>query len=108
MRFAAIATVIAAVVAVPLAWAVSSPSMSEAAFLNATRCAAYRGLSRSDQGWVQAGLNAEARRQPAAIASQARQVASAAAREGGVARTQAGAVGLRRAETAACTGRDVT
>src|SRR5262245_52428653 len=71
MRFAAIATIVAAIVATPLALASVGPTMTGPEFLNAARCAGYQSFTQADQGWVQAGLNAEARRQPAAIAATA-------------------------------------
>jgi hypothetical protein len=102
MRFAALATVFAAVVATPLVWSASAPSMNDAEFLNATRCVAYQSMIESGQGWTQAGLNAEARRQPAAIVAQARTDVSAIAAFGASVRTDADEANLRRAADAAC------
>ena len=73
MRFAVIATVAAAAVAVPLAVAASGPQMSSDQFLSAVRCTAYENLVGADAGLTEAEwqLNAEARRQPAETAAQA-------------------------------------
>lgn len=98
MRFAALATTFAAVLAVPLVWGASAPSMSGAEFLSAARCAAYQGLTRDGQGWVQAGLNAEARRQPAAIVAEASAEVSAIAAKA----AHEDEANLRMAREAAC------
>lgn len=98
MRFAALATVLAAVASVPLVWGASAPSMSGAEFLNASRCEAYQGLTEGSQGWVQAGLNAEARRQPAAIVAEASAEVSAIAARA----AHEDEANLRMAREAAC------
>ncbi|HET9230171.1 MAG TPA: hypothetical protein VFO00_02710 [Vitreimonas sp.] len=81
MRFAVIATAAAAAVAVPLAVAASGPQMSSDQFLSAVRCTAYENAvgadAVSEAKWE---LNAEARRQPAETAAQARAEASDIAR----------------------------
>lgn len=83
MRFAAIATTAAAVVAVPFALAAGGPQMSDQEFLSAVRCTAYEDVARphaqlSETKWQ---LNAEARRQSAETAALARIEARDAARQ---------------------------
>ena len=106
MRFAAIATSVAVVLATPLALIVSAPAMSSEAFLNAARCAGYESIlpASAEQGWMQANLNAEARRQPAAIAATAGAEISAIARRAASVNTPADAAHLRMAREAACAG----
>ncbi len=100
MRFAVLATIAAATVAVPLAVAVSGPQMSSDQFLSAVRCTAYESLSGPEAGLTEAKwqLNAEARRQPAETLARARAEASSIARQGHGA--EAGA--LSREQAAAC------
>lgn len=82
MRFAVLATVAAAAVAVPLAVSAGGPQMSSDQFLSAVRCTAYEDLSRSDAGLAEAKwqLNAEARRQSAETAALAEAEVSTIAR----------------------------
>lgn len=74
MRFALIATSVAAAVAVPFAVGASAPQMSGDQFLAAVRCTAYQDIARPDAelAEVKYELNTEARLQPAATAAQAR------------------------------------
>jgi hypothetical protein len=74
MRFALIATSVAAAVAVPFAVGASGPQMSGDQFLSAVRCAAYQDVARPDAelAEVKYQLNTEARLQPAETAAQAR------------------------------------
>lgn len=74
MRFALIATSVAAAVAVPFAVGASGPQMSGDQFLSAVRCTAYQDIDRSDAelAEVKYQLNTEARRQPAETAAIAR------------------------------------
>lgn len=81
MRFAAITTALSAAIAVPLAIAVTAPSMSENEFISAVRCAAYEEATGQDIGAERVRLNAEARRQNQAIAAQAAAEVDAIARE---------------------------
>ena len=103
MRFAAIATTVAAIVVTPLAVVAAGPTMSHSEFLSAARCAGYEALApQASNGWVQASLNAEARRQPAAIAEAATAEISAIAHEAAEAHTPGEAATLRSARHAAC------
>ena len=99
MRFAVIATVAAAAVALPLAVAASGPQMSSDQFLSAVRCTAYENAvgadAASEAKWQ---LNAEARRQPAETAARAQAEASRIARKA----AEAGA--LTQDHAAACAG----
>jgi hypothetical protein len=74
MRFALIATSVAAAVAVPFAVGASGPQMSGDQFLSAVRCVASQDLARPDAELAAAKyqLNTEARLQPAETAAQAR------------------------------------
>jgi hypothetical protein len=82
MRFALIATTAAAAVAVPLAMAAAGPQMSRDEFLSAVRCTAYEDISSTAQlGVAKFRLNAEARRQDAQTAAEARAEVSAVARQ---------------------------
>lgn len=74
MRFALIATSVAAAVAVPFAVGASGPQMSGDQFLSAVRCTAYQDVARSDAelAEVKYQLNTEARLQPAETAAMAR------------------------------------
>jgi hypothetical protein len=81
MRFALLATSVAAVVAVPLAVHASGPQMSRNEFLAAVECvAAAPGAQLSD---AKVQLNAEARRQSPEIAAEARALALQAVNGGG-------------------------
>jgi hypothetical protein len=83
MRFALIATSVAAAVAVPFAMGASGPQMSGDQFLSAVRCTAYADITRPDAELSAAkwDLNAEARRQPAATTALARAEVSSIARK---------------------------
>ncbi len=83
MRFALIATSAAAAVAVPLALAAAGPQMSRDQFLSAVRCTAFEDVSTGGRALGEAKwrLNAEARRQPADAAAEARAEVSAIARQ---------------------------
>jgi hypothetical protein len=102
MRFAVIATVAAAAVAVPLAVSAAGPQMSSDQFLSAVRCTAYEDITRVDEGLAEAKwqLNTEARRQPAETAALAQAEASAIARR--VYSADAG--DLTQEHAAACAG----
>jgi len=106
MRFALIATAVAALVATPLALSAVGPSMSPDAFLGAARCAGYQSIlpATAEPGWMQAGLNAEARRQPAAIAAKAGADINAIATRAASVRTPDDVAALRMAREAACGG----
>lgn len=73
MRFALVATVAAAAVAVPFAVIAAGPQMSSDQFLTAVRCTAYEDLTAPSPGPTEAKwqLNAEARRQDAETAARA-------------------------------------
>lgn len=83
MRFAAIATSAAAIVAVPFAMSATAPQMSGEDFLSAVRCTAYEDAAfpgaRLEAAKYQ--LNSEARRQAPETAALARVEASQAARQ---------------------------
>jgi hypothetical protein len=83
MRFALIATSVAAAVAVPFAVGASGPQMSGDQFMSAVRCVAYQDVARSDAelAEVKYQLNTEARLQPAEMAAQARAEVRDIARE---------------------------
>ncbi len=83
MRFAILATTVAAAVAIPFAVAASGPQMSGDQFLTEVRCVAYQNaaLPHADVAEAKYQLNAEARRQPAETAAIARAEASSIARE---------------------------
>ena len=78
--------------------------MNSEAFLSAARCAGYESIlpASAEQGWMQARLNAEARRQPAAIADTASAEISAIAQRAATVTTPADAAHLRMAREAAC------
>jgi hypothetical protein len=81
MKFAALATGAAAMVAVPLALTAVAPQMTGAQFLSAVRCVAYEDVARpgAELGLAKMQLNAEARRQPADTTRQAQAVVGAIA-----------------------------
>lgn len=83
MRFALIATSVAALAAVPTAAVLSAPTMGGHEFLTAVRCAAYDTVTdpNGEYAAVRYQLNVEARRQPVETAVQARAEAGAIARE---------------------------
>ena len=82
MRFALIATSVAAVIAIPLAAGASAPQMSSDAFVSAVRCTAYENvaLPNADVGAAKFRLNGEAAKQSAAAVAEAHKAASDIAR----------------------------
>lgn len=109
MGFAAVATGIAAVVAVPLALASVGPSMSEDAFLAAVRCTAYQDFDHADADLADARwrLNTEARLQPAAAAARAQAEVSDIARKAVNIESAADAAKLAQDRDAACLGAQI-
>lgn len=83
MRFAFVATSVAALIAVPLAVSASGPQMTSNEFISAVRCAAYENVAApsADIDVLKFQLNAEARRQAPETAALARAEASAVARQ---------------------------
>lgn len=75
MRFALVATSVAAVVAVPFAVGASGARMTSHEFLSAVRCAAYENAAGADVNALKFQLNAEARRQAPATVTRARAIA---------------------------------
>jgi hypothetical protein len=75
MRFALVATSVAAVVAVPFAVSASGAQMTSAEFLSAVQCAAYEDSVGSDVGGLKFQLNAEAQRQAPETVAEARAIA---------------------------------
>jgi hypothetical protein len=78
MRFALIATTAAAAAIIPFAVQASKPHMSGEQFVGAVRCAAYEMVvsPSADLSEARYSLNAEALRQPVAVAAEAQAVAS--------------------------------
>lgn len=100
MRFALVATVAAAAIAVPLAVSASGPQMSSEQFLAAVRCTAYEDVAHPGD-WLEEAkwrLNAEARRQPVQTAALAEAEVSRIAREAAA----KDAAGLDQHYAAAC------
>jgi hypothetical protein len=83
MRFAVLATAAAAIAAAPLLGVASGPRMDSQEFLSAVRCVAYQNAAGAGRelGAARYLLNAEARRQPAETAAQARAEAAAIAQQ---------------------------
>ena len=106
MRFALIATSVAAAVAVPFAMASTGPQMSGDAFLSAVRCTAYADITRPDAEVSEAKwqLNAEARRQPSDTAALARAEVDSIARKAVNIETAADAAMISHEQAAACLG----
>lgn len=104
MRFALIATSVAAVAAVPFAAALVGPQMSPDQFLSAVRCTAYAGAVGADARAEEWRLNTEARRQAADTTQEARAEARQIARQALNVRTRADAASLR---AAACGDRQI-
>ena len=98
MRFALIATTLAAAAIVPFAMQASQPQMSDEQFVGAVRCAAYEMVlsPEANLGEARYRLNAEAHRQPAAVAAAAQTAASEIARRASA--QSAGNLGAERAE----------
>lgn len=71
MRFALIATSVAAAAVVPFAVATSGPQMSSDQFLSAVRCTAYADVAGADATHAKWRLNVEARYQAPETAAQA-------------------------------------
>lgn len=106
MRFALIATGVAAAAMAPFVANVAGPQMSDDQFLTAVRCAAYEQVTHPDKelGAVRMQLNAEARRQPVETAIAARAEAAAVAREAAGIANSGEAAMMRRERAAACAG----
>lgn len=108
MRIALAATTLAAVAAIPLAIAVTSPAMSSDQFLTAVRCAAYADVTqaRAPDGakWA---LNSEARRQSAETVAEAEAEVAEIARQAVNAASAEDAVMIRREAAAACSQAEV-
>jgi hypothetical protein len=106
MRFALIATSVAAAVAVPLAMAATGPQMTDDQFLSAVRCIAYEDVVRPDAEVSEAKweLNAEARRQPAVTAAQAHAEVDSIARKAVNIESAADVAMMRDEQAAACRG----
>jgi len=83
MRFAFVATSVAAIVAVPLALAAAGPQMTSDEFVSAVRCTAYESArhANADLGAQKLRLNGEARHQAAETVALARDEARLVARE---------------------------
>lgn len=75
MRFALVATSVAAIVAVPFAVSASGARMTSSEFLSAVRCAAYEDSAGLDVDALKFQLNAEARRQAPDTVAEARAIA---------------------------------
>lgn len=75
MRFALVATSIAAVIAVPFAVSASGAQMTSAEFLSAVQCAAYEDSAGADVEALKFQLNAEAQRQAPDTVAEARAIA---------------------------------
>ena len=75
MRFALVATSIAAVIAVPFAVSASGAQMTSAEFLSAVQCAAYEDSAGADVDGLKFQLNAEAQRQAPDTVAEARAIA---------------------------------
>lgn len=81
MRFALIATSVAAVAAAPFAASAVGPRMDSAEFLSAVRCTALSNVAgATDVSAERRRLNAEARRQPVDNVAQARAVVAEVSR----------------------------
>lgn len=102
MRFAAIATVAAAVVAVPLALSASGARMSPDEFLGAVRCTAYENISGRQVAAAKYELNGEAQHQSPATVAEAEATVSAIARQAGTSQTIGDEDRLRTQREAAC------
>lgn len=104
MRFALVATSVAAAVAVPFAMAAAGPQMSGEEFLTAVRCTAYESVVNRDADVLAAELrlNAEARRQPIETANLAQAEAKQIALQAVNAESLSDAAMLRGARAAAC------
>lgn len=104
MRFALIATAIAAIAAGPFVVAAVGPHMDGQEFLSAVRCAAYEKVVGPGQGFAEERyrLNAEARRQPAETTEQARAEIGEITRQAAGIEKPADAAMLRQALAQAC------
>lgn len=101
MRFAQIATSVAAVVALPVVAMTAGPMMSNTEFLNATRCVALESV-HGEVSWDQANLNAEARRQPAQVTAAAKAEVAEIAAQAARADTVQDAADIAAQRNAAC------
>lgn len=106
MRFALIATAVAAVAAGPFVVAAAGPQMDDREFLSAVRCAAYEKVVGPEPGFggVRYRLNAEARRQPAETTERARAEIGEITRQAAGIEKPADAAMLRQALAQACAG----
>jgi hypothetical protein len=79
MRIALITTSVAAALAIPMAVAAAGPQMTTSQFLSAVQCVAYESATSpgADLGAAKIRLNAEAGKQPAAVAGVAQRQARA-------------------------------
>ena len=84
----------------------AGPFMSSNDFLGAARCAALESVE-GQSSWSQAALNAEARRQPAEVAAQARSEVSAIARQAAQADTKEEAADIAAQRNAACASHEI-
>jgi len=108
MRFALIATIAAAAIAVPLAVQASGPRMSGEAFVEAVRCAAYESALTPRQAAAQrAQLNVEAQRQPAAAVQRAHNEVNSINAEARAVANRADAAIMRAERAAACSAAHV-
>ena len=109
MRFALIATALAAATGSPFMVAAAGPQMEGGEFLSAARCAAYERVAGAapDFAELRYRLNAEARRQPVETAVQARAEIGEIMRQAGGIENPADAAMVRQARAQACGGRDV-
>ena len=104
MRFSEGVAILAAVAAVPVAVALSGPSMSEDQFLAEVRCVAYQDVVQANAplGSQKTLLNAEATRQPDAVVTQALREVAAISRLGAGDREQSFAERLAEGGVEAC------
>ena len=79
MRIALITTTVAAAVAIPMAVAAAGPQMTSSEFLSAVQCVAYESAASpsAELGVAKLRLNAEASKQPPAVAAAAQRDARA-------------------------------
>jgi hypothetical protein len=106
MRFALIATTVAAAAAAPLAVSATGPAMSPQQFLSEVRCTAYADIALSDAALAEAKwrLNTEARQQAPETAALARAEINEIARKAVSIQTAADAAMIHRESMAACSG----
>ncbi|MGE0595412.1 MAG: hypothetical protein AB7P07_03555 [Hyphomonadaceae bacterium] len=106
MRFALIATGAAAIAALPMVVAVSTPQMNGQAFVQAVRCTAFESVvdNSRDVAAQRYALNLEAQRQPAETTHLAQAEARAATREAADIVNAGDTVILGQTMRAACSG----